>query len=295
MKANHTYTRIQEEFNKYLKLKAYKTGNGRMYSVAVREFCIFLEQRGNSFFDVSTEDMTDYYTYLTTRPKYQGGAGTLSQSTINHHLFGLRIFFDWVMISNIKEAMPVLPKFLRSKQVPLPILTVDEIKEMYTACSSRLETALLSVAYGCGLRRNEIEHLNFTDINLINFILIVRQGKGNKRREVPLSKKVVIDLKEYLYHERKMKSDLKIHSLFLTSRGNAFKGVYMNNMIIEIKNRVPALVEKKVTLHTLRRSIATHLVENGADIYFIKNFLGHSVIDTTQIYTIHRKRKIKIA
>lgn len=295
MQAKYTYQEIQYEFGKYLKLKDYKTGKGTMYAVAVKELCTFLEQRGNSFFEVGTQDMTDYYTYLTTRPKYQGGAGTLSQSSINHHLFALATLFDWVLKSNIKEAMPRIPKFLRNKQVPLPILTVDEIKLMYKACNSRLETALLSIAYGCGLRRSEIDSLNLTDINLIKGIVIVREGKNSKRREVPMSTKVVHDLKEYLHYERKVRTDLKLPNLFITPHGNGFTGHYMNERIKRIARRVSVLENKRVTLHTMRRSIATHLVENGADIYFIKNFLGHSVIDTTQIYTIHRKRRMKIA
>lgn len=287
------FNTLFDEYRKLIQLKGYKTGGGAQYIQAIREFFHFLKQRGYAEFHVTGEDMTSYYEYLISRP-CENREGTLSQTTINHHLFGIRILFDYVLETGIKDALPLLPKYLRNKEEPKGILSVDEVKLMYCAVESKLERAILSTAYGCGLRRKEMEGLQLSDVYLKSGMIIVRKGKGSKRREVPLSDMVIKDLSDYIYEERRIRHS-PLHRLFVTPRGSAMSGYFMNELVKGIKNRVPELQAKEVTLHTLRRSIGTHLIENGASIHFIRSFLGHSMIDTTQLYTIRRKRQTKIA
>ena len=147
---------------------------------------------------------------------------------------------------------------------------------------------MLSVFYGCGLRRNEGYHLNISDINLDSKILHVKKGKGYKERLVPISKKGAQYLTEYLYDARPMLQSIhKTEAFFISQYGKRLSGQMMGlclrNLIEKTAN--PVLQQKEVTLHTLRHSIATHLLGNGMDIEHIKDFLGHSSLESTQIYT----------
>ena len=123
----------------------------------------------------------------------------------------------------------------------------------------------------------------------------MRKGKNSKRREVPMSDRVIEDVKNYIHHYRRIDSKNISYHLFIAPQGNVLSGYSMNEIIKEMAGRVPVLINKTITLHTLRRSIATHLAEKGAGIHFIQEFLGHSEIDTSQLYAIKRKRQMKLS
>jgi site-specific recombinase XerD len=292
MKGYLTYDFLEENYQKLVRQRGYKTGKGNQYPQAVREFFQFLKRRGYAHFEATGKDMADYYEYLVTRPNQRRG-GTLSATTINHHLFAIKVLFDFMLESKLVSALPLLPKYHKRIQAPLEILSVEEIKRMYEVCNSKLETALLSVVYGCGLRRTELSSLFLSDLDLQKGNLIVRAGKGDKRREVPMSNKVIEDVREYIHHGRRCEHHT-IYHLFITTHGNAMSGYTMNEIIKDITSRVSELDSKSVTLHMMRRSIATHLTENGAGIQFVRDFLGHADIDTSQLYAIRRKRQTKI-
>jgi site-specific recombinase XerD len=279
---------IFEEYTKLIEVKHYSSH--KMYKTAVFEFLEFQTQRAKHKTNFSQADMIAYFEYLSTR-KNKRRSGTLSQSTINHHLFALHQLFDYLLRANYEGALPVVPKYLRAAQTETSVLSVEEVKELYNSCENEQETAILSVAYGAGLRRSEIEALNITDVHLRDATLIVQSGKNSKRREVPLSDKVVKDLKEYLHNFRTLKSkDRK--AFFINKLGYRLRGNYINTQVIRITERTT--ITQRVTLHTLRRSIATHLADNGAGIYFIQDFLGHTLIDTSHLYMLKRKRKITL-
>lgn len=282
------YKKLLLEYNRNLKVRNYKSH--KMYSSAVKEFFEFHTKRSKHTMNFNQADMIAYYQYLTTR-KNQRRSGTLSQSTINHYLFAVGLLFDYMLRSNKVDALPVVPKYLRGQPTEMEILTVDQIKELYKSTQNELETAILSTAYGAGLRRTEIHQLNITDVQLRDATLIVQNGKNSKRREVPLSDKVVKDLKNYLHNYRTLKSkDRK--AFFVNQRGTRMSGNTLNRRVKIIARRTGFQTE--ISLHTLRRSIATHLAENGAGIYFIQEFLGHSLIDTSHLYAIKRKRNIRL-
>jgi integrase/recombinase XerD len=126
----------------------------------------------------------------------------------------------------------------------------------------------------------------------------VKKGKYSKRREVPMCKKVIKDLKDYLYNERSnyLKYQKVENSFLVNSRGMRMTGQNCYQLLKKIISRSNTNVfeEKQTSLHTLRHSIATHLLENGADIYFLKSFLGHSDIDTSHLYAIKRRRQFTL-
>ena len=282
------FENILDEYTKLIEVKHYSSH--KMYKTAVFEFLEFQSQRAKHTTNFSQADMIAYFEHLTTR-KNKRRSGTLSQSTINHHLFAIHQLFDYLLRSNYEDALPIVPKYLRSEPPKTSVLSVEEVKELYKYCENEQETAILSVAYGTGLRRSEIEALNIADVLLRDATLIVQKGKNSKRREVPLSDKVVKDLKNYLHNYRTLKSKDR-RAFFVNVRGYRLRGNYINTQVVQIAERTS--ITQRVTLHTLRRSIATHLADNGAGIYFIQSFLGHTDIDTSHLYAIKRKRKIKL-
>ena len=286
---NDTYLEIQKEFVKLMAVKGYKTGSGKMYPQITKEFLIYFSKKGKQSFNFTQQDMIEYYEYLSTR-KNKRRSGTLSDQTINHHLFGIGLLFEYLLDNKRVDALPIMPKFLRSQRPDMEILSVEQIKELYEVATP-LERAILSVAYGAGLRRTEIENLNIEQVRLRDGFLIVEKGKNSKRREVPLSNKVIDDLKTYL-HEFRIHSAVERKAFFTNELGTRMRGDTLNRRLRQLVNR--SSIQQVVTLHTLRRSIATHLVENGAGIYFVKDFLGHSQIDTSHLYAIKRNRKSKL-
>ena len=125
-------------------------------------------------------------------------------------------------------------------------------------------------------------------------ILIVKEGKGSKRREIPLSDSMTKDFKKYITVERPglLKNNALEMAFFLNNRGERRRGNSLNKRLKQIISRTKnqSLIDKSITLHNLRHSIATHLMENGAGFENVRDFLGHIEIDTTQLYAIRRKR-----
>jgi integrase/recombinase XerD len=180
------------------------------------------------------------------------------------------------------------------------ILDQEEINQLYKTTENWQERALLSLAYGCGLRVSELVAINIDDIKLRQEILIVPRGKGNKRRVVPLSPGVVNDLTNYFFKERDKltigrdyqkacaeRSRSNEQSFMLHSRGGRMMKYTYNKNLKRIIDRTgnETIKSKNITIHNLRHSIATHLLEQGVKVEQVREFLGHSQLETTEIYT----------
>jgi len=147
---------------------------------------------------------------------------------------------------------------------------------------------MLTIYYACGLRRNEGIHVGVDDIDFDRRILHVRKGKNYKERFVPLSKQGSNYLQEWIYDHRidLVKSKLE-SSLFIGKIGKPMSGgsLYTRLKLLQLNVDDPVFQQKNIGLHTLRHSIATHLLQNGMELQKIQRFLGHSSMDSTQIYT----------
>ncbi len=281
-------------FCAYLELKNYKTGNGRMYPQAVHEFLVFVEQRGVvELGELNTKLLQDYAEYISNRPNKRGGI--LSGKTINHYLYGIRLFLDYLLDGGYLKTAPIYPAFTINHRIERPTLTIDDIKLLYRACRTLRDTAILSLGYGCGLRRNEMSELNVQDVILREGYLIVREGKHAKRREVPMTEKISSDLSDYIRLERSgyFRRNTMPSSLLVNNFGWRMTGdtIYKHFRAIASNVKTKLTVDNPC-LHDLRHAVATHLMENGAGIEFIKSFLGHSLIDTAQLYAIKQKRRL---
>ena len=175
----------------------------------------------------------------------------------------------------------------------------SEIKELYKVTQgynigSKLEPmnardrAMLSVFYGCGLRRNEGVHLNVEDIDFEQGLLHVRKGKNYKERMVPIYKSHLKYLQIWVYDWRsKLLQSSTSNALFISQRGSRMNGqsMLLRLKLLQQRSDDIALQEKEIGLHTLRHSIATHLLQNEMPLEQIQRFLGHSSLESTQIYT----------
>jgi integrase/recombinase XerD len=231
--------------------------------------------------NIQPVDILNYQSYLEERPN-KLRAGGLSESYINHHIYSLKLFFEWQQEKGAIIENPISNLAFKSpKSKAREILTELEIKQLFNSTESLKERAILALFYGCGLRRMEGEKLNLKDIHFKSNVLYVREGKGNKRRAIPLSKQVKKELWNYAIKERLTKENERS---FITNRINKrTSGDSYNRTLKEILKRTG--ITKEITLHSLRHSIATHLLEGGLSVEYVRDFLGHKHLESTQIYT----------
>ncbi|RZJ36582.1 MAG: integrase [Flavobacterium sp.] len=289
------YANLYNGYESFIKAKNFKAGKGYVYQTPVKEFLIWLERHGiTKIKEVTSREMLGYYQYLIERPN-QRRSGSLAGRTIKLHLFSISLFLDNLLSLREIDKAFFIPRFGGDDQKPRNFLNVDEVKCLYQYCENLLDKSLLAVAYGCGLRRSELENLNMSDVQLHSGILIVRKGKGSKRREVPMSDNVLESVKKYVldYRYQQLTERQTEQAFFINRKGNRMSGEMLNKTLKKIIQRTQNqnIINKEITLHCLRHSIANHLMENNAGIDFIRGFLGHSFIDTAYIYAVKNKRR----
>jgi integrase/recombinase XerD len=282
------YIQSAKDFREYLYALGYRPHTCESSPANVKEFLYRMEMRGVlRQSDITREDIEEYYEYLQTRPNYRR-AGGLSSKAISMQMSTLRRYFDYLEQTGQLTANPYsslhYPSAISS---PSDILTQEEIKQLYGAARSLREIAILDIFYGCGLRKSEAEKLNTEDIHFRTRILYVREGKGKKRRAIPITEKIAGELKRYYLHERStyissITPDNET-AFILNKWGTRMNGPSYFTLIKEIAKNTE--IKKRIHLHILRHSIASHLLENGLPIEYIREFLGHEFLETTQIYT----------
>lgn len=158
------------------------------------------------------------------------------------------------------------------------VLSKEEVKKLLNASTNLKHRAMLSLIYACGLRRSELLNLTFKDIQADRLIITVRQSKGKKDRIVTLSPMLLVELRQYY---------LQFRPLNYLFEGQIVGEKYSARSLEEILKKAckTAKINKPVTLHWLRHSYATHLLERGTDLRYIQELLGHSSSRTTEIYT----------
>jgi integrase/recombinase XerD len=225
--------------------------------------------------------------------------GGLSNAYLNKHLQALYKFSDYLRQTG-KILLPALGiDWEPDDSQEITVLTTTEIKLLYKAtenynAGTELEPfnsrdrAMISIYYGCGLRRNEGYHLNLSDVNFDRRILRVRKGKNYRERLVPFNKTNSEYLQEYVYDWRPLiVKDKRDDAFFISQRGVRMNTQSMALRLKLLQQRTDdiTLQQKNVRLHVLRHSIATHLLSNGMELDKIARFLGHTSLESTQIYT----------
>jgi integrase/recombinase XerD len=286
---NKTYRQLANEFYEYLIQLGYGKHGCRTKWLRIREFFSYLERKVTTDITaVTTQDIVGYHEHMKQRPSKKDG-NALSQKTVSDGMRMIQQFFDMLQAQGKISTNP--GSTLRIEYVkydsPRVALTQAEIKELYQHTHEYKERAILALAYGCGLRVNEIQQCNIEDLKLRDGYVIVPKGKGNKTRVVPISKTVAKDLSDYLYKER-LQVDTKEKKAFIlhTKGGRMRKYTYnkiLHKLIARTKNE--NIKAKQISLHNLRHSIATHLIEQGVQLERVREFLGHSQLESTEVYT----------
>lgn len=297
------YRALAIRFSVYQHQMGYTPRSIRARYNNLREYLSWLEQRGQpDIRQVDRRSIDAYYDYIRTRPSkhpQKSKGSSLSEKTIYSHMQVVRDLFEMLLREGRISVHP-----MSGMMIPYPkhreersILSQSEISVLYRSCETAQERAILSMAYGCGLRVGELTRCRVEDVRLKDKILIVPDGKGRKRRAVPMSAGVAEDLNAYYLTERVLLSSgrdyaPKANAFMLNSRGGRMNQWTYNKYLKRIMNRsvedghLPAeVLERGITIHNLRHSIGTHLIEQGLPVDQVRQFLGHSQLETTQLYT----------
>jgi integrase/recombinase XerD len=173
------------------------------------------------------------------------------------------------------------------------VLTIEEVKLLFATCPDSIlgkrNAVILVLYYSCGLRKAEGLRLKIEDIDLVQRQIFIRKSKTHQQRFVPMSKKSVLIIENYLFNAREflMSSKSKESRLLLGERGTPISTELLPKILEKIieKTKSKIIFQKSITLHKLRHSIATHLLANKMSLEDIAKFLGHKSLDSTQIYT----------
>lgn len=210
----------------------------------------------------------------------------------------IKAFFRYLLEDDIREDNP--SALLEGPKLGLYLpdtLSLTDINKIIGAIEISSKTGkrnhcIIEVLYGCGLRVSELIDIKISNINFKeNYIKI--NGKGDKTRFVPLAHFTKDLIKDYIYDVRSGYKVAKKHedTLFLNSRGTSMSRVIVFLIIKELTDK--AGVSKKISPHTFRHSFATHLLQNGADLRFIQEMLGHSSITSTEVYTHLKNEELR--
>ncbi|HRT00626.1 MAG TPA: site-specific integrase [Bacteroidales bacterium] len=255
-----------EEFRKWLECKRYSNNTIKSYIDSVKQFLFYYKDK--DFKLLSNEDVLDY---INKKIVKKG----LSFSYQNQLVNGLKLYFGHVENTLIQINKLERPR----RQHKLPnVLSKEEVKAILEAPKNLKHRAMLSLIYACGLRRSELLNLKISDVDSKRHMLVIRNSKGYKDRQVPISDKTIQMLREY-YKAYKPKT-----WLFEGQKsGEKYSEESLSKVLKHSLSK--ANIRKPVSLHWLRHSYATHLLEAGTDLRFIQELLGHKSSKTTEIYT----------
>jgi integrase/recombinase XerD len=218
--------------------------------------------------ELGEKDIREFLHYLTTEKR-------LTSGSVNSYNSGLRFLYGVTLDINLNCKQ--LPRHSKQRKFP-DILTQDEICTLFAACDNLRDKSILMTIYGAGLRLNEVSCLKVSDIDSNKMQLLIRNGKGSKDRYALLSQSNLEILRNYWqsYRPKEWLFYSRVNTgTHITSR--AVQNIF--HKYIDKAN-----ISKDVTVHSVRHSFATHLLESGTSIFHIKQLLGHSDISTTYFY-----------
>jgi len=270
--------------------RAYSERTLEVHRWILRKFLVWCSERDLHQPQQITKPILESYQRWLFRYRKENGK-PLGVSTQRNRLGALQQFFSWLCRENVLPANPAADLELPREQARfLPkALSRDEIAALFAIPDTSdvlgvRDRAILEVFYSCGLRRTEVARIDVEDLDLSREVLSVVRGKGGKSRTVPLGGRTVGWLTRYLNESRpRLELRQDEHALFLTGYGERYNPCSIGNWMKRVM--IAAGIDKEGACHLLRHSCATHMLENGADIRFIQQLLGHANLKTTSIYT----------
>lgn len=263
------------KFLNLLEVKRYSKNTQKTYIQAISQFLEYFSKTDPS--KINNEDIFRYIEHKIKDNK-------ISFSTQKGIVGAIKLFYKYVYNRNIKIDY-IYPD---RQELKLPkVLAIEDIKKILNSIHNLKHKTLISTIYSCGMRISEALNLKISDIDSKRMMVRIENSKGNRDREVMLSQNLLMLLREYykVYKPKKY--------IFEGQKGGKYTARSAENILK--KALKDSKINKNASLHTLRHSYATHLIEQGTDIRIVQELLGHKNIKTTQIYThITDIRKLKV-
>jgi integrase/recombinase XerD len=281
----------ERRFITWMNTRNYAAGTIKSRDIALRRFIEWCDGRSLYRPEEITKPILERYQrhlYLYRRPT-NGKAWTFRTQRL--HLEPIKLWFRWLTRNNVTLWNPAseldLPRVV--KHLPRQAFTQQEVESILALPDIRevlglRDRALMEVAYSTGMRRSELAGLSIYDFDEQRRTLLIRHGKGDKQRMVPVGERASLWLRKYLDESR---SELAIEPddghLFLGRVGEPIGSNYISQLVREYV--VKAGIKKPGSVHLLRHSAAVQMLDHGCDIRFIKELLGHADLKTTETYT----------
>lgn len=263
------------KFLNLLEVKRYSKNTQKTYIQAISQFLEYFSKTDPS--KINNEDIFRYIEHKIKDNK-------ISFSTQKGIVGAIKLFYKYVYNRNIKIDY-IYPD---RQELKLPkVLAIEDIKKILNSIQNLKHKTLISTIYSCGMRISEALNIKISDIDSKRMMVRIENSKGNRDREVMLSQNLLMLLREYykVYKPKKY--------IFEGQKGSKYTARSAENILK--KALKDSKINKNASLHTLRHSYATHLIEQGTDIRIVQELLGHKNIKTTQIYThITDIRKLKV-
>lgn len=255
-----------EEFGKWMSHKRYSQATIKTYLGALKSFLLFTAYKPLA--EITNQDMVNYVNDVIIR-------NNLSFAYQNQTVNAVKLFFREVMHAKIETEKILRPR----PEHKLPnVLSKAEVKAILDTPGNIKHEAMLSLIYACGLRRSELLNLKPADIDSKRHLLIIKNAKGRKDRVAPIPEKLIELLRDYY---KKFRPQTWLFEG--QKKGEQYTATSLQQVLKDSVKK--AGINKSVTLHWLRHSYATHLLESGTDLRYIQELLGHKSSKTTEIYT----------
>lgn len=254
-----------EKFKSWMRSKRYSESTIGTYTDSLRTFLKYYYDK--PFNEITNDDVIVFNNNYIL-------ANNFSASFQNQVVNGIKLFFKTIENKLIDTEKIHRPK--KAFRIPV-VLSLTEVELMLNSLQNIKHQTMLAIIYSAGLRRSELLNLKIKDVDSKRMVITIKEAKGSRDRIVPLSETILALLRKY-YLEYKPKE-----YLFEGQKG----GKYTETSLEEVFHKAKKLakINKSVSLHTLRHSYATHLLEGGTNLRFIQELLGHKSAKTTQIYT----------
>lgn len=282
---------LSREFIEWLQMRGYSETSFPSYRRHLAGFTAFLKNEEITHIEeITPRTIYNYQTHLFySKKKNDEPLSILTQSSA---LAVVKTFFEFLVLTDRLSVDPSANLVLPKKPDSLPeVMTREEVERLLEEPDTKdiigfRDRTILEVLYITGMRNSEACQLALVDVDFKNEEMRIRQGKGKRDRIVPLGEYALEYLREYVLTARPRLAGRRREpaaQLFLSKTGNKLTPGALNTLVKHHAKK--AGLTKNVTAHTLRHTCATHLLQGGADIRYIQELLGHTSLESTQIYT----------
>ena len=277
------------QYNEMMAVRGYAKSTLHRRESDIRRFVGWCDERSiGTPQDVTKPILERYQKHLYYYRQANGEP--LSPTSQNHYLVSVKQFFKWLTQQNHLLYNPASELVIVKQAVTLPVvLSVEEVERLMQQPDLRTpggirDRTVLECFYSTGMRRSELCNLSVQDVNLSRATVLIRHGKGNKDRLLPIGKRALTWLERYLQSVRpELLLDIKEQALFLNDYGESFRDSKLGDKVK--RYMIHAGIDAPGSCHLLRHACATHMLENGAEMRYIQAMLGHADPRATQLYT----------